>query len=84
MVTIATSQTKRSLLQGVQSACITIMTAIAKWLPCQHLMLCVCVCVCVCVCSGEVTGTAYMPMRPSEKERSSQTGRNSLSLHFLL
>uniref|UniRef100_A0A3Q1CX67 Mast/stem cell growth factor receptor n=1 Tax=Amphiprion ocellaris TaxID=80972 RepID=A0A3Q1CX67_AMPOC len=30
----------------------------------------------------EVTGAGYMPMRPSEKEKSSQSGTRSLSLHF--
>ncbi len=35
--------------------------------------------VCVSVCNREDTGTGYMPMRPSEKERSSQSGRKSHS-----
>lgn len=43
---------------------------------CLHLW----VCVCVWLCSRDEAGTGYMPMRPSEKERSSQSGRKSLAL----
>lgn len=54
---------------------------------CQHRMVFV---VCVCACSSnssngssgsrEEAGTEYMPMRPSEKEKSSQSGGGSITL----
>lgn len=77
MVTIATSRTKQSLKQGV---------CVCYNCDCKCLMVSVStcnICVCVFVCSGEVIGTEYVTMRPSEKERSSQSGRKSLTLHFL-
>lgn len=41
-----------------------------------------CMYVFVCVlCSTDVAGTGYMPMRPSEKERSSQSGRKPFPHH---
>lgn len=38
---------------------------------------------CVWLHNREETGAEYMPMRPSEKEKSAQSGRKFLTLLFL-
>lgn len=54
--------------------CVLKEIASEKWLSVSDI--------CVFDCNREEPGPGYMPMRPSEKERSSQSGRKSHSSHY--
>lgn len=57
--------------QTEPTRCVCVCLCVKLWFVKHNVW---CLHVCVCVCSREEIGTGYMPMRPSEKERTSQSG----------